>query len=538
MLSIIWRELTVGARQSSTHRGRLIAGAVVVGLFTLFLAVQNNPPNVLGMMIFSIASALLFLQALTAGLRYTADSLSEEKRDGTLGLLFLTELKSFEIVLGKMVARSLRGFYGMIATLPILTFCILLGGIRGMDTLNMAILLIATMLYSLAAGMFISSLTTEDKTAFLGTIGFLIALSVIPPIVWKICAGLTKSSAFDFILYASPFYGFHTMPRVSIYNGEFAKAIAGLVALTVAFLALAARNVKISFKRDVAEPLELSAEQQFVHRVVHRHNSGAALEANPFRWLLERERLYRKILAIVAFAAIAGPLIATAAAPALGAGVSLNIGINGLYAMHIVWKLLVVSDALRRLHSDRRSGALEQLLVTPLPVAGIISAQLRRTFRLFLPSAVALAVGNYIFFQHHSIMGMRVVGIGGAIFLLIDARTLTWLAILQALKPARYSVAILKVAGVALLPPTLVLLLILWSGKRAFAAGEIDNLFVCWFGASAIYDLALMERAKRKLNRDFRELAAHAANPSTPKRPLPKVVQWMFLMEPTPARIQ
>src|SRR6185503_4750639 len=109
----------------------------------------NQPPHVLGMMIFSFSSLLLFIQALFSGIRYTADALSEEKREGTLGLLFLTELRAFEVVLGKMVARSLRGFYGMIATLPIFTFCVLLGGIRGVDTLNMAVLLVTTMLYSL-----------------------------------------------------------------------------------------------------------------------------------------------------------------------------------------------------------------------------------------------------------------------------------------------------------------------------------------------------------------------------------------------------
>jgi len=133
LLSIVWRELAVGARQTSTHRGRFIAGAIVVAFFGLFLALQKNPPNVVGPMLFSISSTLLFLQALLSGLRYTADSLSEEKREGTLGLLFLTELRSVEVVIGKMVVRSIRGFYGLIAMLPIFTFCILLGGVRGMD---------------------------------------------------------------------------------------------------------------------------------------------------------------------------------------------------------------------------------------------------------------------------------------------------------------------------------------------------------------------------------------------------------------------
>jgi ABC-type transport system involved in cytochrome c biogenesis permease component len=94
VLPIVERELRVAARRSSTYW-----------------------------------SGLMFLYCLGHGRRSTADCLSEEKREGTLGLLFLTDLKGADIVLGKLAATSMRGFYGFLAVFPVLAIPLLLGGI-------------------------------------------------------------------------------------------------------------------------------------------------------------------------------------------------------------------------------------------------------------------------------------------------------------------------------------------------------------------------------------------------------------------------
>ncbi len=532
LLSIVWRELAVGARQTSTHRARFIAGAIVVTFFGLFLALQSYPPNVLGPMLFSISSTLLFLQALLSGLRFTADSLSEEKREGTLGLLFLTELRSVEVVVGKMVVRSIRGFYGLIAMLPIFTFCILLGGVRGIDAFNTATLLIATMIFSLAAGIFVSSHATEDKAAFLGTIGILTALCVIPPIVRQIFFVVTKSNALDFLLYASPFYAMHALPGGGPTRFEFLRSIAGLFILATVFVTLAALNLSASFKRDFAEPPRAKKEKTPLLRQASRRR----LESNPFGWLLEREHLYRKILGVFAIMVIGGSIIGVALAKRPGPGVFFAIAIYSLYFLHFIWKTMVASDALRRLHHDRRSGALEQLLVTPLPVEQILLAQLNRTFLLFAPSAIALGIANFIFFTQTYLTDMFSICIGGTVFLLIDARTLIWRAMLQALKPSRYPVAILRVTGITLLPPIFVLMLVMWSSAgRGISSYEMSVRFLVWFTACAIYDTVLIQMAKAKLKWRFRELASEPSKPPTSKRPLPKALHWLFLIEPRPA---
>src|SRR5262245_17994793 len=130
-LPIVGRELRVGARRRSTHGLRLLA-AVAAGVVTVWfcsLPTQGQPPTALGKTLFSSLSIMAFAYCLLIGPFLTADSVSSEKRDGTLGLLFLTDLRSLDVVLGKWVAASLAGFYGVLAVLPSLGVPLLLGGV-------------------------------------------------------------------------------------------------------------------------------------------------------------------------------------------------------------------------------------------------------------------------------------------------------------------------------------------------------------------------------------------------------------------------
>ena len=88
---------------------------------------------------------------------WTADCLSEEKRQGTLGLLFLTDLKGYDVVLGKIVATSLNGFYGLLSIFPVLALPLLMGGVTSSEFWRMLLVLVSTFLFSLAAGIFASA---------------------------------------------------------------------------------------------------------------------------------------------------------------------------------------------------------------------------------------------------------------------------------------------------------------------------------------------------------------------------------------------
>src|SRR5262245_14091027 len=135
LLPIADRELRVAARKRASFWTRLIAAAlaffVFAGYMGLFAMMQRlGGGNINGMWIFRILAWMGFLFAAFAGVFLTSDALSEEKREGTLGLLFLTDLRGYDVVMGKVISNSLQAFYGLLAVFPIFALTLLFGGLE------------------------------------------------------------------------------------------------------------------------------------------------------------------------------------------------------------------------------------------------------------------------------------------------------------------------------------------------------------------------------------------------------------------------
>src|SRR2546430_17731102 len=96
-LPIVDRELRVTARRRSTYALRLLAAAAAFSiiLWLCLFPTQAQPPADLGKSLFTALSILAFAYCLLVGPFMTADCISSEKREGTLGLLFLTDLRGF-----------------------------------------------------------------------------------------------------------------------------------------------------------------------------------------------------------------------------------------------------------------------------------------------------------------------------------------------------------------------------------------------------------------------------------------------------------
>src|SRR4051812_43162896 len=115
LLPVVGRELGAIARRSSAYwvrSGAALAAFVAIGYVALVGATGLGD---LGRNLFELLSMGAFAYCALAGVRGTADALSAEKRDGTLGLLFLTDLKGYDVALGKFVSLSITSFYGILA---------------------------------------------------------------------------------------------------------------------------------------------------------------------------------------------------------------------------------------------------------------------------------------------------------------------------------------------------------------------------------------------------------------------------------------
>src|SRR5580698_3082393 len=178
-LPIVARELRVASRRRSTYWTRSLTAVVtiIIAMF-VFQDSHSRPPHEIGQIFFEAISIIAFIYCACVGVPLTADCLSEEKREGTLGLLFLTDLKGYDVVGGKLVATSLNAFYGLLAILPVLAIPLLMGGVTNGEFWRMALVLANTFFFSLAAGMLMSSLCKSPRSAMAATFLFLLGSSL------------------------------------------------------------------------------------------------------------------------------------------------------------------------------------------------------------------------------------------------------------------------------------------------------------------------------------------------------------------------
>src|SRR5438270_633587 len=211
VLPIVRRELRVAARKRSTFWLRVISAitAVVFGSGCLLMGGwQGVGTAQMGSILFHVLTWTCLAAALSAGLFFTSDCLSEEKREGTLGFLFLTDLRGYDVVFGKLLATSLRGFYCLLAVLPILAVTLLMGGVTGLEFWKTSLALINAMFLSLAAGLLVSAISRDSQKALAGTLLLLVLLVAGGPAIDAALAA-AKARGFNPVLsQSSPGYVF------------------------------------------------------------------------------------------------------------------------------------------------------------------------------------------------------------------------------------------------------------------------------------------------------------------------------------------
>src|SRR5437879_2394303 len=184
-LPIVERELRAAAGRKSTYRIRSWTAllAVVVSFFSLIFLWLARGRGSLGHPLFTYLTGYAFGLCLLAGVFLTADCLSEEKREGTLGLLFLTDLHGYDVVFGKLLARSLSAAYGLLAIFPVLAITLTMGGVTAGEFWRITLVFLNTIFFSLAAGMFVSSLSQQDNRAMSGAAGLIVFIGGALPLV-------------------------------------------------------------------------------------------------------------------------------------------------------------------------------------------------------------------------------------------------------------------------------------------------------------------------------------------------------------------
>ncbi|MBI3876222.1 MAG: hypothetical protein HY300_09765 [Verrucomicrobia bacterium] len=490
-LPIVERELRVAARNPSLYKTRAGAAflAIAFGVWAMisyntlrFAGVGMGTPSAL----FGQFAWFLFIFCLLSGPHHAADCLSSEKREGTLGLLFLTHLTGLDIVLGKLAASATASFYRLLSVFPVVAVLLTLGGVTAGEFFRVSLVLVNTLLLSNAVAIFASALGTDARR--------------------------TKGSAVSILLFL-----WLVLPGC--------EALLGLKWphpwLQAALL--------MKWRERWAQFCYGNAEKRLAWR-------RKLLAQNPFFWLLARNRLlpywiwfvFAVIFALFSFFfALAFVKGAGEAAPA--------IAIWGALVLHLVLKLRFLGDASTPFAVGRRNGSLEWLLSMPLSVADIIRGQwlalrwvhLGLTVSVLLADALMLVTGVVGITTSQGgwdedATGFVLAMLAGMGMLVADLITLGWTGMWTGLSARELRQASGQAFTHVLLLPWIV------YGLFAAATGTAMNYswmpepgplywIGSWFVIGIVNDCFWFWWSRRKLYLEFRRLASPVTIEPQPK---------------------
>src|SRR6185295_5119356 len=178
---LVARELLVYSLQPWTYWLRLLTalGAVSV-LAIMAMTGQHRLGQADGLSLFAGSTVILFFIASLNGLRSTSDCIASERRQGTLVLLFLANLKLNTILMSKLVTNSMRNAWAFLGTLPVLGLCLLLGGVSGLVFVQGVLAVLAAAWLSLMVGLEQSCRNQGEHEAFSKGLRRLLMLNLFP----------------------------------------------------------------------------------------------------------------------------------------------------------------------------------------------------------------------------------------------------------------------------------------------------------------------------------------------------------------------
>jgi ABC-type transport system involved in multi-copper enzyme maturation permease subunit len=394
-LPIVRRELRVAARKRSTFWLRVAAAltALVIGSgFWLLSQVGGARAGGMGSELFTVLTWLCLATGLSAGLFFTSDCLSEEKREGTLGLLFLTDLRGYDVALGKLLATSLRGFYALLAVLPILAITLLIGAITGEQYWKTSLGLVNALFVSLAAGMAVSAVSRDSQKALTATLFVLLLLALGGPLADTVIAGVKHRNFQPLCSLSSPGY---VLAAASAWDrSSYWAALVVTQLIGWAMLALACALVPHTWQDKKRAGASTTGSWAYAWRYGgarrRRRLRQKLLDLHPVAWLACRERWQSQGVWAMAILVVGG-FVAVLIRMEGREGWIFWSYLGGLFTLLLY--LWTASQACRFFVEARQSGLLELLLATPVSGKQIVRGQWRALLRMFgLPVAMLLGM--------------------------------------------------------------------------------------------------------------------------------------------------
>jgi hypothetical protein len=514
---------------------------------------------------------------LLAGIFLTADCLSQEKREGTLGLLFLTDLKGYDVVLGKLLATSAHSVYGLLAVFPILGLPLLLGGVTGAEFGRVVLVLLVTLFLSLSLGMAVSAIASDARQAMAGTLLGMLFLAGVLPALWWLRFTAFSSGRWNGLMAPSPvrafICAFDAYYSTRSGSSEFWFSLQLLAGLGLGLLIFAALLLPRAWHEKVREQVRNAANfnlSNLIPAAMKRMFQGffngmrrffptlfkirrfivwlaraslgmtrrgpPADGTNPYLWLASRPRSSEFTSRLLFLLLFAFWLVFLLVSLSLKSGKDAFIAcLFSAYAVHQVGKYLAAVEATRQLSEDRQSGALELLLVTPLKESQIESGRSIALWRHLRPLLILLLFVNFgmclavwFFPENLSMRGrdqavFTELFLGGALVLLSDFWALGRVGMPLALRARRHQRAVLATCLRVLAVPWAAIFLLIFlmvNVKRGVSEAALSMIFAVWFMVGLITSLVAGSLASLSLPYGLRRFVSEGMANSRPSQRL------------------
>jgi ABC-type transport system involved in multi-copper enzyme maturation permease subunit len=366
VISVTAWQVSIGWDRPVTLGNSARFGAVLFQLLTYWVALP----------------LLLFFAALSA-----ASAIALEKDRRTFVLLLITDLHSYEIVLGKLLASWLQITALVVAMVPVLALLTLLGGVSLGQVLQAALVLTATALAAASLGGVVALWRAQTFQTLALTVLFLV-LYLCLVLALPGAAGWISRNVYPVPLqpgdwqtvqaWVGPFHALGSVlsglaPETSLSPAYgFAAVMVLFTGLLNGWGILRLRVWNPSGEAIVRrEPLD----EEDLRKAELRHAGHGRVRRvwdNPVLWREVRTRAYghRPLLVKIAYLVVLGFLVAYALAPVVTGERRTPFlfaqAADGLVPVGIVSLLLVTAQAVTAITSERDSGALDLLLVTDL----------------------------------------------------------------------------------------------------------------------------------------------------------------------------
>lgn len=536
-LPIVERELRVASRKRGTFWLRVAAALVALvigGVFMLVASASAGGRMPLGGALFTTLTWLSLAGALSAGLFFTSDCLSEEKREGTLGFLFLTDLRGYDVVLGKLLATSLRCGFAFLAIYPVLAVTQLMGGVEVGQFGKTILALTHALFFSLATGMFVSTLSRDGQKALSGTLLVLVFFLVVGPAVDGMLALVQRQTFRPWFSLASPGYVFLTANR---WGGSFWPALLLSQATGWLLLGLSCLLLPRTWQQKAAKSSRVVMHWDYWWRYggVKRRVSlrRKLLEVNPVLWLAARERwqgLAVWVLALLVLGACAATFALGLPQPFYAAW-----GFIG-GAVALVLYLWTAAQASQFFAEARRTGLMELLLASPLNTREIAHGPWQALVRLFAwPVGICLGVSCVTqVINPFGGVGVGLAGwwigvsaLAGTSVTLGNLAALGWFGLWMGLTSRNARFAMLKtIVFVQIVPWFVIAFVTVMIPLVVLPFGMVNananSALTTWYpllnlglatGLPLAKDFFFIGLARRKLLKDFRALAGRTSAP-------------------------